>query len=136
MRPDTTQVTARTSRVVDAAPYPLGVDPTKTALVVIDMQRAFLEPGGFGEMLGNDVSLLRSTIAPTKAVLTAARAAGITIIHTREGHRPDLMAAPPSKLARGNLALERARVRGSACCVRTRRCRISGSPESRTAATA
>lgn len=105
MGPDTTQVTDGTSRVVNAAPYPLVVDPSMTALVVIDMQRDFLEPGGFGEMLGNDVSLLRSTINPTKAVLTAARSAGITIIHTREGHRPDLMDAPPSKLARGKLAL-------------------------------
>jgi len=69
------------------------------------MQRDFLEPGGFGEMLGNDVSLLRSTIKPTQAVLAAARLAGITIIHTREGHRPDLLDAPPSKLSRGNLEL-------------------------------
>ncbi len=69
------------------------------------MQRDFLEPGGFGELLGNDVSLLRSTIEPTKDVLKAARSAGLTVIHTREGHRPDLMDAPSSKLARGNLDL-------------------------------
>jgi len=69
------------------------------------MQRDFLEPGGFGELLGNDVSLLRSTIQPTKDVLEAARSAGLTVIHTREGHRPDLMDAPSSKLARGNLDL-------------------------------
>jgi nicotinamidase-related amidase len=71
---------------------------------MIDMQRDFLEPGGFGEMLGNDVSLLRSTIEPCKRVLTAARAAGLLIVHTREGHRPDLSDAPPSKIARGRLS--------------------------------
>ena len=69
------------------------------------MQRDFLEPGGFGELLGNDVSLLRSTIQPTKGVLEAARSVGLTVIHNREGHRPDLMDAPPSKLVRGNLDL-------------------------------
>jgi nicotinamidase-related amidase len=73
-------------------------------LVVIDMQRDFLEPGGFGEMLGNDVSLLRSAIGPCGRVLNAAREAGLLIIHTREGHRPDLNDAPPSKLARGRLS--------------------------------
>ena len=103
--PDTGQVTKSTSRVVDAEPYPLDLDLLQTALIIIDMQRDFLEPGGFGEMLGNDVSQLRYTIEPIKGVLTAARSAGITIIHTREGHRPDLMDAPPSKLARGNLEL-------------------------------
>ena len=105
MGPDTRQVTESTSRVVDAEPYPLVFNLPLTALIIIDMQRDFLEPGGFGEMLGNDVSQLRSTIEPIKGVLEAARSAGITIIHTREGHRPDLMDAPPSKLARGNLKL-------------------------------
>ncbi len=85
---------------IDARPQPLPFDPAATALVVIDMQRDFLEPGGFGELLGNDVSLLRSTIAPTQRVLAAARAAGITVIHTREGHRPDLSDCPPAKLTR------------------------------------
>lgn len=87
----------------EAEPYTLASDLESTALVIIDMQRDFLEPGGFGEMLGNDVSLLRSAIQPTKAVLDAARAAGVPVIHTREGHRPDLTDAPPSKLARGGL---------------------------------
>jgi nicotinamidase-related amidase len=89
---------------VDAKPYPFAFDPATTALVVIDMQRDFLEPGGFGELLGNDVSLLSAAVEPLKAVLGAAREAGMTIIHTREGHRPDLADCPPSKRARGGLA--------------------------------
>jgi biuret amidohydrolase len=89
---------------VPAAPYPLTLDPARTALVIIDMQRDFLEPGGFGEMLGNDVSHLARTVEPLRAVLAAARAMGMTVIHTREGHRPDLTDAPPTKLARGNLS--------------------------------
>ena len=83
----------------DPGPFPL--DPATTALLVIDMQRDFCEPGGFGETLGNDVSQLRGVIPPLQAVLAAARAAGITVIHTREGHRPDLSDCPPAKLARG-----------------------------------
>ena len=90
-------------QILEADPYPLSFTLAKTALLLIDMQRDFLEPGGFGELLGNDVSLLRRTIEPCQAVLKAARSAGLTIIHTREGHRPDLTDAPPSKLARGNL---------------------------------
>jgi nicotinamidase-related amidase len=86
-----------------AEPYPLSFQPDTTALLIIDMQRDFLEPGGFGEMLGNDVSLLRSTIEPSQAVLETCRAAGMLVIHTREGHRPDLSDAPPTKLARGGL---------------------------------
>jgi nicotinamidase-related amidase len=90
-------------QVIEADPYPLAFAPVSTALLLIDMQRDFLEPGGFGEMLGNDVSLLRRTIEPCQAVLKAARSIGLAVIHTREGHRPDLTDAPPSKLARGNL---------------------------------
>jgi biuret amidohydrolase len=89
--------------VVPAAPYDFELDPATTALIIIDMQRDFLEPGGFGSLLGNDVSLLQRTIAPLQDVLAAARASGMTVIHTREGHRPDLADAPPAKLARGNL---------------------------------
>jgi biuret amidohydrolase len=91
------------TRAVDARPEPVAFDPATTALIVIDMQRDFLEPGGFGELLGNDVSLLRSTIAPTQRALTGARAAGITVIHTREGHRPDLTDCPPAKLTRNGV---------------------------------
>jgi len=87
----------------EAEPYPLAFEPKSTALLIIDMQRDFVEPGGFGEMLGNDVSLLRSTIEPCRRVLEAARRAGLPVIHTREGHRPDLADAPPSKLRRGGL---------------------------------
>ena len=91
------------SHVFKAEPYDLPFDPKSTALIIIDMQRDFLEPGGFGAMLGNDVSLLRSAIAPCKAVLEAARKAGIFVLHTREGHSPDMTDCPPSKKARGGL---------------------------------
>jgi biuret amidohydrolase len=87
----------------EAEPYALTFEPASTALLIIDMQRDFVEPGGFGEMLGNDVSLLRSAIEPCRRVLEAARGAGLSVIHTREGHRPDLADAPPSKLTRGRL---------------------------------
>jgi nicotinamidase-related amidase len=90
--------------LVPAEPYAFALDPETTALVVIDMQRDFLEPGGFGELLGNDVSLLQAAVEPLQAVLAAARDTGMTIIHTREGHRPDLSDCPPSKRARGGLA--------------------------------
>jgi nicotinamidase-related amidase len=89
------------SRAVPAHPSPFTFDPASTALLVIDMQRDFLEPGGFGESLGNDVSQLRRTIEPTAALLRACREVNLPIIHTREGHRPDLADCPPAKLARG-----------------------------------
>ena len=88
---------------VPAEPYEFDFEPRTTALIVIDMQRDFVDPGGFGEALGNDVSLLRRALEPTGRVLDACRAAGVMVIHTREGHRPDLSDCPPAKLARGRL---------------------------------
>jgi nicotinamidase-related amidase len=86
---------------VDAEPYPFEFTPGKCALLIIDMQRDFLEPAGFGEMLGNDVSQLRRTIDPNRKLLSAWRKLGLKVIHTREGHRPDLTDLPPAKKARG-----------------------------------
>src|SRR5882672_2056906 len=86
---------------IEAEPYEFEFDPKSTALLIIDMQRDFVMPGGFGEALGNDVTQLQVTIAPTKAVLEAARKMGMLVIHTREGHRADLSDCPPSKLVRG-----------------------------------
>ncbi|HEX4376880.1 MAG TPA: isochorismatase family cysteine hydrolase [Steroidobacteraceae bacterium] len=86
---------------VAAEPAAISVDPGRTAVIMIDMQRDFLEPGGFGASLGNDLSQLTPVIAPCRALLEGARAAGMLIIHTREGHRPDLSDAPPAKIARG-----------------------------------
>ena len=88
---------------VEAEPYEFEFDERGCALVIIDMQRDFVEPGGFGEALGNDVSLLRKAIAPTKRVLDAARKRGLLVIHTREGHRPDLSDLPENKKLRGRL---------------------------------
>src|SRR5258708_34218739 len=86
---------------IDAEPEPLTLDLARTAIVVIDMQRDFLEPGGFGETLGNDVSLLAKAVPPCAALLEGARRRGMLIIHTREGHRPDLSDAPKAKVERG-----------------------------------
>ena len=86
---------------IKAEPYEFKFDPKTTALLIIDMQRDFVEPGGFGEALGNDVSILRKTIAPIKKVIEACRKLGMMIVHTREGHRADLADCPPSKLERG-----------------------------------
>jgi nicotinamidase-related amidase len=86
---------------IDAEPGPIEVDVQRTALVVIDMQRDFLEAGGFGETLGNDVSLLASAVGPIGALLAGARACGMLVIHTREGHEPDLSDVHRAKLERG-----------------------------------
>lgn len=88
-------------KLFQAEPFPLAFDAQTTALVMIDMQRDFVEPGGFGEALGNDVSFVRSAIEPCKKVLKAARDAKLLVIHTREGHRADLADCPPAKLTRG-----------------------------------
>ncbi|WP_111508857.1 cysteine hydrolase family protein [Mycobacterium kyogaense] len=86
---------------IAAEPSPFPLIAGKTALVVIDMQRDFLLPGGFGESLGNDVGRLATVVPPLAALLAAARSAGLMVIHTREGHRPDLSDCPPAKLRRG-----------------------------------
>ena len=88
---------------VAADPYEFAFDPRTCAVLVIDMQRDFVEPGGFGAALGNDVSLLAKTIAPIGRVLDAARRTGMLVIHTREGHRADLSDLPQSKRLRGRL---------------------------------
>jgi nicotinamidase-related amidase len=90
------------SRSVLADPGPFPLPEGKVALLVIDMQRDFLLPGGFGESLGNDVGLLQRVVPPLARVLGAARDAGLLVIHTREGHLPDLSDCPPAKLRRGS----------------------------------
>jgi nicotinamidase-related amidase len=92
---------ANSSGTIAAEPAPITLDWSKTALVIIDMQRDFMERGGFGETLGNDVSRLARAVKPIAAVLAAARDAGLLVVHTREGHLPDLSDAPPAKLERG-----------------------------------
>lgn len=90
---------------IAAEPFGYEFDPEHTALVVIDMQRDFAEPGGFGESLGNDVSRIRR-IVPTVAKLIAGfREQRLPIIHTMECHRPDLSDLPPAKRDRGDLKL-------------------------------
>jgi nicotinamidase-related amidase len=90
-----------TRGTVAAEPEPIALDWAATALLIIDMQRDFMEPGGFGETLGNDVSQLARAVKPIAAVLSAARETGMLVVHTREGHLPDLSDAPPAKIERG-----------------------------------
>ncbi|MET0541143.1 MAG: cysteine hydrolase [Variovorax sp.] len=87
---------------IEAAPFPYPFDIQKTAFVIIDMQRDFIEPGGFGETLGNNVQLLEAIVPATQAVLEAWREAGGLVVHTREAHQPDLSDCPPAKRGRGN----------------------------------
>ncbi|MDM0046517.1 isochorismatase family cysteine hydrolase [Variovorax dokdonensis] len=89
----------------DAQPFAFEFDVARTALVIIDMQRDFIEPGGFGETLGNDVSLLAAIVPACQAMLAGWRRAGGLVIHTREAHRPDLADCPPAKRNRGNPTL-------------------------------
>lgn len=93
------------THTLPAEPYSFTWEPATTALLIIDMQRDFVEPGGFGALLGNDVSILRRVIAPLQRLLAAWREHGLFVVHTREGHRPDLSDCPPSKLARGKLSV-------------------------------
>ena len=86
---------------VDAKPFPYRFDPSGAALVVIDMQRDFLEPGGFGETLGNDLAPVAGIVPTVAALIRTFREKGWTILHTRESHAPDLSDCPPAKRARG-----------------------------------
>jgi len=93
------------AEIAGAAPFPFRFEPASTALIVIDMQRDFIEEGGFGAALGNDVTPLQAIVPATARLIAAARRAGLPVIHTRECHRPDLSDLPPSKRDRGNPAL-------------------------------
>ncbi|MEE2951350.1 MAG: isochorismatase family cysteine hydrolase [Pseudomonadota bacterium] len=86
---------------VPARPFDLDLDPGRTALIVIDMQRDFLEPGGFGESLGNDVTHLQAIVPAIQRLIAGFRSAGLPVIHTRECHQPDLSDCPPAKRLRG-----------------------------------
>jgi nicotinamidase-related amidase len=90
---------------ITAQPSPFGFDPAKTALIVIDMQRDFIESGGFGESLGNDVSRLAAIVPTVRRLLDGVRRAGLMVIHTREAHRADLSDCPPAKRNRGQPSL-------------------------------
>lgn len=90
---------------IPAQPFAFDFDVAHTALVIIDMQRDFIEPGGFGETLGNNVSLLAAIVPACQAALGAWRRAGGMVVHTREAHRPDLSDCPPAKRLRGNPSL-------------------------------
>lgn len=90
---------------VPARPYDFTLDPTRVALVVIDMQRDFIEPGGFGDTLGNDVARLTAIVPTVAALIGLFRKHRLPIVHTREAHRPDLSDCPPAKRLRGKPGL-------------------------------
>ena len=92
-------------RTIAAQPFDFTFDPAHTALIVIDMQRDFIELGGFGATLGNDVSLLRKIVPTVGRLIDSFRIAGLTIVHTRECHKADLSDCPPAKLLRGKPSL-------------------------------
>lgn len=87
---------------IDAQPFAFAFRPETTALIVIDMQRDFAEPGGFGASLGNDVGRITAIVPTVKRLIEGFRAAGLPVIHTMECHRPDLSDLPPAKRNRGN----------------------------------
>ena len=82
------------------------LDPATTALIVIDMQRDFCSPGGYAHQAGLDIARMQAVVGQVKALLVAARAAGLHVFHTREGHLPDLSDCPPAKLARSVALLD------------------------------
>src|SRR5437660_12287141 len=86
---------------IAAKPYDFSFEPARLGLVIIDMQRDFIEPGGFGAALGNDVRRLAPAVPAVAALLRAFRGRGLTVVHTKECHRPDLADCPPSKRGRG-----------------------------------
>jgi nicotinamidase-related amidase len=88
-----------------ALPFPFPFQPASTALIVIDMQRDFIEPGGFGASLGNDVTRLQAIVPTVARLIAGCRAAGLAVVHTRECHRPDLSDLPPAKHRRGKPSL-------------------------------
>jgi nicotinamidase-related amidase len=90
--------------VIDAQPFAFRFDPQTIALVVIDMQRDFAEPGGFGASLGNDVSRVQAIVPTVKRLIEGFRTSGLPVFHTMECHRPDLSDCPPAKRERGNPA--------------------------------
>jgi nicotinamidase-related amidase len=92
-------------QIDDATPFPYRFEIAHTALVLIDMQRDFIEPGGFGETLGNNVAMLEAIVPATQKMLAAWRGAGGLVVHTRESHAPDLSDCPPAKRNRGNPSL-------------------------------
>ena len=91
--------------IPDAQPFAFTFDPAATALIVIDMQRDFIEDGGFGAALGNDVSLLKAIVPTVARLIAGFRTAGLPVIHTRECHLPDLSDCPPAKRLRGKPSL-------------------------------
>jgi nicotinamidase-related amidase len=91
---------------VPARPYPYPLDPHHTALVVIDMQRDFIEKGGFGDSLGNDVGRLEAIIPTVAGLIALFREQKWPVIHTREAHKTDLSDCPPAKIRRGNPSLK------------------------------
>ena len=91
--------------VINAMPFDFKFNRSNIALIVIDMQRDFAEPGGFGSSLGNDVSRITAIVPTVRKLIEGFRAAKLLVIHTMECHRPDLSDCPPAKRNRGNPTL-------------------------------
>ena len=95
-----------TYQIEKARPYAYTLPKSGIALVIIDMQRDFCEPGGFGETLGNNVALLQKIVPDVVALLSCFRELGLPVFHTREAHKADLSNCPDAKLKRGNASLK------------------------------